>query len=330
MFKILRIFTIGCGLIGNKRAENINNKYAKIVACNDIDKKNSEKFSKKFNCEIAENYKSLDLNKFDIAFISTTHDKLFEIAKFFISKKKHVFIEKPGALNIKQVAHLYKLHLKNKNINAGIGLNHRFHLAFIKAFDLIKKKKIGDLMFIRGQYGHGGRIGYNKEWRAKSKIAGGGEMIDQGSHLIDLSIKLLGELTVVNGEIRNYYWNMEVEDNCFLNLENKKKNIAFLQASCTEWKNTFNFEIYGKKGKIQIFGLGRSYGVETLKLFIMKKKMGPPKTIEYKYNKKDLSWKLEQDNFFKSILDKKILKKYAALKDMYEIHKIMNQIYLNK
>lgn len=327
MFKSLRIFTVGCGLIGNKRAKNINKKYAKIVACNDINKNNSEKFSERFNCEIVQNYKSLDLNKFDIVFISTTHDKLFEIAKFFIVRKKNIFIEKPGALNLKQITSLHELHLKNKNLHVGIGLNHRFHPAFIKSFDLIKKKKIGDLMFIRAQYGHGGRVGYDKEWRAKSKISGGGEMIDQGSHLIDLSRKLLGELTLINGEIRNYYWNMEVEDNCFLTLQNKNKNIAFLQASCTEWKNTFNFEIYGKKGKIQIFGLGRSYGTETLKLFIMKKKMGPPKTIEYKYTKSDISWKLEQDNFFKSIQNNKIIKKYATLKDMLEVHKIMNKIY---
>ena len=181
-------------------------------------------------------------------------------------------------------------------------------------------------MFIRAQYGHGGRIGYNKEWRAKKNISGGGELIDQGTHLIDLSQIFLGKLNLKEGIIKKYYWNMKVEDNCFLILENKFKNIAFLQASCTEWKNTFNFEIYGKLGKLQIYGLGGSYGTETLKFYKMKKELGPPDTIIYEFPKKDESWREEQNNFFNYIF-KKEKAKFATLGDAKNVLELVSKVY---
>ena len=49
-------------------------------------------------------------------------------------------------------------------------------------------------MFIRGRYGHGGRVGYDREWRADPALSGGGELIDQGVHLIDLSRWFLGAI----------------------------------------------------------------------------------------------------------------------------------------
>ena len=117
-------------------------------------------------------------------------------------------------------------------------------------------------MFIRGQYGHGGRKGYDKEWRSKFKLSGGGELIDQGTHLIDLSRCLLGEFKKIQADLKTYFWKMKVEDNCFLTLTNKHGNIAFLQASCTEWKIHLTLKYMEKKGKLQIEGLGGSYGTE--------------------------------------------------------------------
>ena len=73
-------------------------------------------------------------------------------------------------------------------------------------------------MFIRARYGHGGRVGYEKEWRAQPAISGGGELIDQGAHLIDLSRWFLGDLTVDYAAVPTLFWDMPVDDNCFLAL----------------------------------------------------------------------------------------------------------------
>ena len=101
-------------------------------------------------------------------------------------------------------------------------------------------------MFIRARYGHGGRVGYDKEWRAQPELSGGGEFIDQGVHLIDLARWFLGDFNEMQGFAHTYFWNMPVDDNGFLLLKTPKKQVAFLHASCTEWKNLFSFEIYGK------------------------------------------------------------------------------------
>lgn len=156
-------------------------------------------------------------------------------------------------------------------------------------------------MFLRGRYGHGGRLGYEKEWRANPAISGGGELIDQGVHLIDLAGWFLGDFTHVEGHAPTYFWNMPVDDNAFLNLRTAKGQTAWLHASCTEWKNMFSFEIYGRVGKIQIDGLGGSYGVEKLTYYQMLPQMGPPETTVWEFPQGDQSWALEMAAFIEDI-----------------------------
>ena len=149
---------------------------------------------------------------------------------------------------------------------AKVGYNHRFHPAMRKARAIVEAGDLGPLMFIRGRYGHGGRLGYEQEWRLHPEISGGGELIDQGSHLIDLAHWFLGDFTELKSMLRNYYWKASVEDNCFLALlSSAKGQVAWLHATWTEWKNTFSFEISGRDGNLEIAGLGGSYGVETLR-----------------------------------------------------------------
>ena len=105
-------------------------------------------------------------------------------------------------------------------------------------------------MFVRGRYGHGGRLGMEKEWRGDPAVSGGGEMLDQGVHLIDLARWFLGDFTDVSGHVATYFWDWPVEDNGFALLRTAAGQVAWLHASCTEWKNLFSFEIYGRDGKL--------------------------------------------------------------------------------
>ncbi len=156
-------------------------------------------------------------------------------------------------------------------------------------------------MFIRARYGHGGRIGYDREWRADPKLSGGGELIDQGVHLIDLAASFMGEFTTVDGHAATYFWDMPVDDNAFLSLRTAAGQTAWLQVSCTEWKNLFSFEIYFKRAKLHIEGLGGSYGLERLSYYKMLPEMGPPETVIYEFPRSDTSWALELDEFLEDI-----------------------------
>ncbi|MGH9583105.1 MAG: Gfo/Idh/MocA family protein [Bryobacteraceae bacterium] len=182
-----------------------------------------------------------------------------------------------------------------------MGFNHRYHRALRKAREICDSGVLGPLLFIRGRYGHGGRIGYDKEWRARPEISGGGELIDQGMHLIDLARWFLGDFDAVKGSIATYFWDMPVEDNGFLLLHTAQGQTAFLHASCTEWKNLFCFEIYGRDGKLEINGLGGSYGVERLAFYRMAPEMGPPATTIWEYPMADDSWQAEFQEFLDDI-----------------------------
>jgi predicted dehydrogenase len=152
-------------------------------------------------------------------------------------------------------------------------------------------------MYVRGRYGHGGRIGYDKEWRFDRAISGGGELVDQGSHLIDLAHWFLGDLTEVQSALRTYFWSADVEDNCFLLLGTATGQVAWLHATWTEWKNMFSFEIVGRTGKLVVDGLGGSYGVESLTFYRMLPQLGPPETTRWEWPFPDRSWEVEFEEF---------------------------------
>jgi predicted dehydrogenase len=206
-----------------------------------------------------------------------------------------------------------------------VGFNHRYHRSLRKAKEIVESGALGELMFIRARYGHGARLGYEKEWRSNPALSGGGELIDQGPHLIDLSRWFLGEMTEVQGFAHTYYWDMPVDDNGFMLLKTAKKQAAFLHASCTEWKNLFSMEIYGKLGKLDLSGLGGSYGLEKITWYKMLPEMGPPDTTAWEYPMGDDSWAAEIAEFFDDIRQDRT--PAAGLADAQAALLIVEQIY---
>lgn len=232
----------------------------------------------------------------DAVTVSTLNSTLAPIALAAIEAGKHVIIEKPAGVSTAEIDGLAKA-ANAKGVRVRVGLNHRYHPAFQRAHEIFKAGKLGPLMFIRARYGHGGRVGYDREWRADFELSGGGELIDQGVHLIDLSRWFLGNFTSIEGHATTYFWDMPVDDNAFLNLRTPQGQTAFLHVSCTEWKNLFSFEIYGRNAKLHIEGLGGSYGIERLYFYEMTPEMGPPDTTIYEFPRGDQSWKIEMGEF---------------------------------
>lgn len=236
----------------------------------------------------------------DLAIVATTHDMLAPVAALAASAGKHVLIEKPGARRAAELDAVAEAASRTGAL-VRVGYNHRAHRALRKAHDMAASGAVGELMFVRGRYGHGGRPGYDREWRANSAFSGGGELIDQGVHLIDLARWFLGEFTCTRGSVPTFFWDMPVEDNAFLLLETERKQVAFLHASWTEWKNLFSVEIYGRTGKLEITGLGGSYGTERLAFYEMLPEMGPPPTQIWEYPMPDNSWETEFQDFLHDI-----------------------------
>ncbi len=295
----MNIAIIGAGLIGRKRALSLPKGMCLSIVC-DIDREKVEKFADEFRCKSETDWKKVVANPdIEAVIISTPNKYLSPIAVAAILAGKHVLIEKPGARNVSEMEAIIKAY-KQKKVVVMFGYNHRYHPAMLKAKSLVDSGRYGEVLFIRAKYGHGGRLGYEKEWRFDKDISGGGELLDQGPHLIDLVNYYCGELNYHSSYTGTLFWKTKLEDTSFLLLEGKNK-VASLSVTCVEWKNLFCYEIMLELAKIQIDGLGRSYGAEKLTLYKMSKKMGPPKVQEFTFPEEDLSWKREVSAFFKRI-----------------------------
>ena len=163
---------------------------------------------------------------------------------------------------------------------------------------MVQSGKIGSLMYIRAAYGHGGRPGYDQEWRADADLAGGGELLDQGVHIVDLCRWFLGDFVQVIGMLGTWFWQMApLEDNGFALLRAAGGQVATLHTSWTQWKNLFRMEIFGKDGYLLIEGLGGSYGTETLTIGIRRLESGPPIVESQEFPGPDISWRAEWEEF---------------------------------
>ena len=293
---MLGVGIVGCGLIGQKRASALAG--ARVTACVDVVLERAKALARAVpGAQALSDWQTmLERPDVDVVVIATTHDALAEITLAAVNHGKHVLVEKPAARHAAELGPVIEAQQRGGAI-VRVGFNHRFHPALRRAKELVEVGAIGDLLYVRGRYGHGGRLGYEKEWRANPALSGGGELIDQGVHLIDLARCFLGEFVDVRGVIHTYYWDMPVEDNGFMTLTTAMGQVAFLHASCTEWKNHFSFEIFGREGKLGIEGLGGSYGVERLAYYRMLPEMGPPETTIWEYPGPDRSWEDEWAEF---------------------------------
>ena len=295
-----RIAIIGCGLIGRKRLAALP--AGDFAAACDLELGRAEQLvaSARTGYATDDAARVLADPAIDAVIVCTLNAALAPLALAAIRAGKHVLVEKPGAISTEQADELIDA-ARAAGVRVRVGFNHRFHPALRQARSLYESGALGPLMFIRGRYGHGGRVGYDREWRADPTLSGGGELIDQGVHLIDLAGWFLGDFARIEGHASTSFWDMPVDDNAFLNLRTAAGQTAWLQVSCTEWKNLFSLEIYGRTGKLHVEGLGGSYGVERLTFHRMLPEMGPPETTAWEYPRGDDSWRLEIAEFFTDI-----------------------------
>jgi predicted dehydrogenase len=295
----MRVAIVGCGGVGQKRARALGG--AHLVACVDPIKERAEALARAVNGESLVDWRAAIARRdIDIVIVATTHNALAQITLAAAAAGKHVLVEKPAARTAAELEAVIAA-AQRERVLVRVGFNHRYHPAVRKARILCLEGAIGDLLYVRGRYGHGGRLGYEKEWRANPALSGGGELIDQGVHLIDLARWFLGDFPIVQGFAQRYYWEMPVEDNGFLLLKTAADQTAFLHASCTEWKNLFSFEAFGRTGKLEVTGLGGSYGTERLAYYRMLPQMGPPETTIWEYPTADDSWEVEFAEFLDDI-----------------------------
>lgn len=300
---LLTVAIVGCGLIGRKRAEALD-PGSRIVGVHDLSDEKALALAHDVGTTACDSLEQLLALAPDVVVVATTHDQLTPLTLKALAAGSHVLVEKPAGLSAAQIESLERAATDAGKL-VKVGFNHRFHPGIAEAVRLAASGEFGEVLHVRGRYGHGGRIGYDREWRADPACSGGGEMIDQGMHLLDLTHWILGDdLPLHDALLRTQFWDTVVDDNAVLVLGERHSRTApwaMLHVSWTEWKNMFSLEIYCRTAKLQVDGLTRSYGPQKLTVYRMSPELGPPEVDEIEYPKDDPSWIAEWAHFAEAI-----------------------------
>lgn len=294
----LSVGIVGCGLIGRKRAEALGPEDS-VVGCFDVVPEAAEALARDCGSVACDSIEALLALRPDAVVVAVSHDQLAGLAEQALDGGAHVLVEKPAGLGTAQIERLQAAAARTER-RVKVGFNHRFHPGIARAAQEVHSGEHGELLHLRGRYGHGGRIGYDREWRAEPARSGGGELIDQGMHLLDLTHWIAGPLPLHSALLRTQFWDTPVEDNAALILGEPRGRTApwaMLHVTWTEWKNLFSLEIYCRTAKLQVDGLVRSYGSQTLRIYRMSPELGPPDLEEIAYDPADGSWQREWEHF---------------------------------
>ncbi|HEY7960507.1 MAG TPA: Gfo/Idh/MocA family oxidoreductase [Solirubrobacteraceae bacterium] len=299
----LRVAIVGCGAIGAKRAQALA-PTDELIACHDVDAQAAIRFARRHGGRACATLADLLNASPDVVVVATVHNRLTELAEQALSTGAHVLVEKPAGVSTAQIDRLLECERASGKL-VKVGFNHRFHPGIARAVDEVRSGAHGELLHLRARYGHGGRTGYEHEWRADPTRSGGGELVDQGMHLLDLTYWLAGPLPLHAALLRTQFWDVTVEDNAALILGDghmRAGSWALLHVSWTEWKNLFSLEVYCRAAKLQVDGLTGSYGRQRLRIYRMGPELGPPSLEEVVYSEEDPSWRAEWEHFAAAIL----------------------------
>jgi predicted dehydrogenase len=340
----MRVAIVGCGLIGHKRAEVIRRSSSDVLALAvDSDLARAKDVAQGLACRCASDWQAaIAASDVDAVVVATPNKLLAPITVASLLAGKHVLCEKPPGRSLGEAQQMADAARKAGRV-LKIGFNHRHHPAVYQAHEMIRQGVVGPLMFLRAVYGHGGRPGYDQEWRADPDLAGGGELLDQGVHIVDLSRWFLGEFTEVYARTSTYYWDLgfypsqpsaegslpraQLEDNAFALLSTDDGKVAQFHTSWTQWKNRFSFEVFGRDGYARVEGLGGSYGTETLTLGRRKAGSGPPDEERFEFPGADLSWQSEWEEFAVAIREGR--QPMASGEDAVETMRVTQALYVS-
>ena len=322
----LKVGVAGYGVVGKKRKKILDNIAGlKVVAISDKNPKNkiSSKKVKFFN-----NYNKLFNEKIDILFVSLPNKYAADATVKALKNNINVFCEKPPARNITELNKVFKeFKNKKKKVKLKYGFNHRYHDSIILAKKIIDSKKYGKLINLKGLYGKSKIITYAGQWRSIKSIAGGGILLDQGIHLLDLMRFFCGDFKEIKSLISNDYWKLKIEDNAYVIMRSKKNVVAMVHSTATQWQHQFRIEITLEKAQINLTGIlsgSKTYGHEKIEIqpkFFNKKKEN--KIIKFK---KDLSWEREIKEYIECIKSNKKIYN-GTIYDSIEVMKMIDAIY---
>ena len=319
----------GYGVVGKRRHAALKKIHDfKVTSLSDISFKDEDNL---LNLNCYSDYKDLIKNEdLDILFISLPNNHAASATLLGLKKNLHVFCEKPPAKTLSELMPI-KEHLEKTDLKLMYGFNHRFHSSVIHAKKIIDSDELGKIVNLKGIYGKSNMISFNQtDWRTDREKSGGGILLDQGIHMLDLMNYFVGGFNNIFSIIQNTFWNFDVEDNAFVLMQNDDGIIGQLHSSATQWRHTFNLDVTLKKGSLILGGLltsSKSYGDETLKIIYADpdNDKGNPKEEIINFDE-DISWDMEIKRFTDAVRNSDKIEN-GSIDQAIEIMDLIEKIY---
>ena len=329
--KIFKVGIAGYGIVGKRRHQYIN-EHQNLCVTAVCDQSLSNDYQGFPGIVCFNNYKDLLNTELDVLFVCLPNNIAAEVTIAGLEKGLHVFCEKPPGKDVEDIIKVIATEQKHPALKLKYGFNHRYHDSIREALTIIQSGEFGEVINLRGVYGKSRVIPFSGGWRSKREMAGGGILLDQGIHMVDLIRLFCGEFDEVKSFISNDFWKHDVEDNAYALLKDKKGRIAMLNSTATQWQHKFNLEITLSQGYIELHGIlsgSKSYGEE--KIVIGKRDeisdngQMESKTIKFL---QDNSWKDEIFEFAEAVInDTPIIS--GTSNDALETMKLVFKIYYN-
>lgn len=326
----LKVGIAGFGIVGKRRKHFINlNPSMQVVAV--CDKNFNGKGVLEDGVLYFSSYQELINEKLDCLFVCMTNDVAAEVTRLALENGLHVFCEKPPARNMDDLGPVLVCKKKYPHLKLKYGFNHRYHDSVIDALKIVQSGDLGKIINLRGIYGKSKLVsfGQKSDWRSDRAISGGGILLDQGIHMVDLLRLFAGEFQDIHSYISNNFWKYNVEDNAYALMRTKDGKVAMLHSSATQWRHSFQLDIHLEKGAIILSGIlsgTKSYGAEKMTIsWVADSDLGDPREYTTRYNK-DNSWQREIDEFSDVILNN-LEVRHGTLEDAWKTMELVYKIY---
>ena len=303
MSGVLKVGIAGYGVVGNRRRAVIDAHPAfQTVAVSDIRLDGDGRFED--GVHFFDDYAKLFDVSLDVLFVCLPNDVAPVATTGGLERCLHVFCEKPPGRDLGDVARVIAAEKRHPGLKLKYGFNHRYHDSVRDALALVRSGELGRIINLRGVYGKSTIINFESDWRTKRAQAGGGILLDQGIHMVDLLRLFAGEFKDIHSVVSNDFWHHDVEDNAYALMRTHEGVVAMLHSSATQWRHRFNLEIALEKGTLILAGLltgSKSYGIETLTVArAAENDAGDPKERTTRYDR-DPSWADEVAEFADAI-----------------------------
>ena len=261
---------VKCAIIGYGYMGQIRQKFLKKhknAELHLICESNPDLIESNQKVNVISDYKSVFDSNIDAVFVCTPNYLIPEITIKCLNEGKHVFCEKPPGRTLNDISKMQEAEKRNKGTKLMFGFNHRYHPGVLRAKSIVDSGRLGNIIALRGIYGKSGGKKFRESWRNNFEISGGGILLDQGIHMLDLFNYFSGNFSNIKSLLSNDHWGFNVEDNAIVIMKNDLGQLAMLHSSSTSWKHMFQLNIILEEGYLNLDGLiskTGSYGREKL------------------------------------------------------------------